>query len=111
MCSRIFQRFLFVFYNMSVIYCNSHEVKTCCKCIHLLKTVASTLFKVIYISSTFTNITTPSISINLDILQNLSEQRIFRLSYVFFKNQSITFFASFFIHMLRMINLFFCVQK
>ena len=38
----------------------------------------------------------PFISINLDILQNPLEQCLFRLSYVFFKNKIITFFASFF---------------
>ena len=69
--------------------------------------MASTLFKILYISSIFTHITTPFISINLDILQNSLEQRLFLLSYVFFKNQNITFFSSFFIFMLRMINLFF----
>ena len=111
-------------YSMSVIYCKSNEVKTCWKCIHLLKTcfdktfiwlfretVASTLFKILYISSTFTNITTPFVSINLDILQNPLEQRLFPLSYVFLKNQSITYFASFFIFMLKLINLNFAFRN
>ena len=40
----------------------------------------------------------PFISINLDILQNPLEQCLFRLSYVFFKNKIITFFASFFFY-------------
>ena len=90
MCSGIFQRFLFLFYNMSVIYCNSQEVKT----------------------STFANKTTPFISINLDILQNPLEQRFFLLSYVFFKNQNIpNIFYFFFISMLWMINLFFAFKN
>ena len=58
-----------------------------------------------------TNITTPFISINLDILQNPLEQCLFLLSHVFIKNQTITFFASFFISMLRMIKLFFVFKN
>ena len=73
--------------------------------------MTSTLFKIMYISSTFTNATTRFILINLDILQNTLEQRVFLLSYVFFKNWNIIFFASFFIYMLRMINLFFAFKN
>ena len=55
-------------YNMPVICCKSHEVRTCWKCIHLLQISfrrnASPLFKFLYISSTFANITTPFISEN-----------------------------------------------
>ena len=73
--------------------------------------MASTLFKILYISSTFTNIATPFVSINLDILQNPLEQRLFLLSYVFFKSRNITFFASFFIFILSMINLLFTFKN
>ena len=55
-------------HNMPVICCKSHEVRTCWKCIHLLQISfrrnASPLFKFLYISSTFANITTPFISEN-----------------------------------------------
>ena len=102
MCSGIFQRF-----SSSSITCLWFTA-TLTKSKHVEN--ASTYLKLVstkclygcfaehglaYISSTFINITTPFISINLDILQNPLEQRLFLLSYVFFKNQNITFFASF----------------
>ena len=55
--------------------------------------------------------TTPFISIKLDILQNPLEQCLFLLSHVFLKNQTITFFASFFISILRMIKLIFVFKN
>ena len=80
----------FLTYNMSVICCNSHKVKICWECIHLLKacfdetfiwlfrkTVASTLFKILYISSTFTNKTIPSISISFSVLWNAWFSKMF----------------------------------
>ena len=62
---------IYLTYNMYAICCNSCEAKTCLKYIHLFKLVsmnetfiwllrwimASALFKILYTSSTFTNIT------------------------------------------------------
>ena len=80
MCSGIFQPF--ILHITYAICCNSREAKTCWKCTHLFKlvstnetfiwllhqTVASTLFKIFYISSTFTNITISIISTNFIVL-------------------------------------------
>ena len=81
--------------------------------------VASRLFKILYISSTFTNITISFISINFAILWNAWFSKIsckiywsnvfffFPMSFLKSKHSSFCFFVS----MLRMTNLFFAFKN
>ena len=111
----MFQPFILHTYNMSVIYWNSREAKTCCKYIYLFKLdemfidcyrllTVTTHFKIFYIPSTFTNIIMSFISITFCC--SPLKQCLLLLSYVFFLNQNLTFFGSFIISLLRMTNFF-----
>ena len=73
-----------------------------------LSSGATTLFKIFYISSTFTNII-PFISISFCC--SPLKQGLFVLPYVIFWNKNLTFFASFIISVLRMTNSFFASKN
>ena len=122
MCSGIFQRFLFLITCLwfAATLSKSKHVENASTYLKLVstkrlygrfaKSVASTFFKILYISSTFTNMTTPFILINLDLLQNPLDQCLFFFHVSFLKIKT-TFFASFCISMLRMINLCFAFKN
>ena len=69
--------------------------------------MASTLFKMLHISSTFNNITIPFFSTTFVILHWSNVFFFFHM--LFFQNQ--TLFSSFFFSMLRMNNLFFIFKN
>ena len=116
---------IYLTYNMFVICCNSREVKTCWKCIHLFKLVLTkrlygyyakqwlaTLLKILYISSTFTNITISFVSITFVVLHWSNVFFYFHVSFLKInKNQDITLFASFFHFYASIDQLIFGFQK
>ena len=82
--------------------------------------MASTIFKILYISPTFTNITIPLISITFVVLWNarvfkifckIHSSNVFFFLYVPFLNLKHNIFRFFFIFMLRMTNLFFAFKN